>query len=65
MDSRAQSTTSNDTEVLTHHQNTINSIRAYSGTREHVDEYSTSGIDGKLIIWSTSNIAKALGNLHL
>ncbi|KAF9419529.1 hypothetical protein BGZ94_009391 [Podila epigama] len=65
MDSRAQSATSNDTEIHTHHQNTINSIRAYAGSRDHVEQYSTSGIDGKLIIWSTHDIAKALGNLHL
>ncbi|CAO3574450.1 unnamed protein product [Mortierella alpina] len=65
MDSRGQSTATNDTEVNTHHQNTINSIRVFSGTRDHVEQFSTSAIDGKLIIWSTDNIAKGLSNLHL
>ncbi|KAG0361829.1 hypothetical protein BGZ54_008915 [Gamsiella multidivaricata] len=65
MDSRAQSTSSNDTEVLTHHQNTINSIRAYAGSRDHVDQYSTSGIDGRLIVWNANNITRGMGNLHI
>ncbi|KAF9321584.1 hypothetical protein BG003_000899 [Podila horticola] len=65
MDSRAQSSTSTDTEVHTQHQNTVNSVRAFAGSREHVELYSTSGIDGKLIIWSTHDIAKTLANLHL
>ncbi|KAI1305602.1 hypothetical protein EDD11_004893 [Mortierella claussenii] len=65
MDSRAQSTTSDDTEVPTHHQNTINSVRFFAGARENVDQFTTSGIDGKLIIWSTNNIAKGLGNLRI
>lgn len=65
MDSRAQSSNSNDTEVHTQHQNTVNSVRAFAGSREHVEQYSTSGIDGKLIIWSTHDIAQTLANLHL
>ncbi|KAF9933354.1 hypothetical protein FBU30_005758 [Linnemannia zychae] len=65
MDSRAQSSASFDTEIHTQHQNTINSIRLFSGTREHVDQYSTSGIDGKLIIWSTNNITRGLANMHI
>ncbi|KAF9327572.1 hypothetical protein BGZ91_001409 [Linnemannia elongata] len=65
MDSRAQSATSTDTEVHTHHQNTINSIRPFSGTPGHVEQFSTSGIDGKLIIWNANSISRGLDNLHL
>ena len=64
MASRAQSTSSNDTEIHSRHQNTINSIRAFSGSRDHVEQFSTSGIDGKLIIWG-AGITRGLGNLHL
>jgi actin related protein 2/3 complex subunit 1A/1B len=65
MDSRAQSATSTDTEVHTQHQNTINSIRPFSGTPGHVEQFSTSAIDGKLIIWNAHSISRGLGNLHL
>ncbi|KAF9915231.1 hypothetical protein BX616_006615 [Lobosporangium transversale] len=65
MDSRAQSTTSSDTEIHSHHQNTINSIRFYAGSRENLEQYTTSGVDGKLIIWNTSNIANILSNLRI
>jgi len=65
MDSRAQSTASTDTEVHTQHQNTINSIRFFSGTREHVEQFSTSAIDGRLIIWNTNSITRGFGNMHI
>jgi len=64
MASRAQATATNDTEVHTHHQNTINSVRAYSGSRDHVEQFSTSGIDGKLVIWG-AGLSQGMGNLHL
>ncbi|KAJ3412392.1 protein 2 3 complex subunit [Chytridiales sp. JEL 0842] len=49
MDSRGQSTT--DTELNSMHQNTITSIRSYEGSMNNVRKFSTSGVDGKLIIW--------------
>ncbi|RKP03362.1 hypothetical protein CXG81DRAFT_29299 [Caulochytrium protostelioides] len=54
MDSRAQQINS-DTELETVHQNTITSVRAYSGSgpdpAANVTHFSTSGVDGKLAIW--------------
>ena len=46
--------TSNGTELLTIHQNTITSVRAYEGGLggEEVRKVSTTGVDGKLVIWS-------------
>lgn len=40
-----------DTQLLTVHQNTINSIRAYQGYPGQVSKVSTTGVDGKLVIW--------------
>ncbi|KAF9167645.1 hypothetical protein DFQ26_003801 [Actinomortierella ambigua] len=65
MDSRGQSSGSNDTELATQHQNTINSIRAYEGSRDNVSKFSSSSIDGRLIIWSTANITKGIANLRI
>ncbi|KAJ8331435.1 hypothetical protein BDV3_000770 [Batrachochytrium dendrobatidis] len=49
MDSRAQATT--DTELMTTHQNTITSVRPYSGTEQNVSKFTSTGVDGKLVIW--------------
>lgn len=49
---------STDTELLTVHQNTITSVRAYEGVPGAVSKVSTSGVDGKLVIW---NVAAASG----
>lgn len=44
---------SGDTELLTIHQNTITSVRPYSiGAGGAVTKVSTTGVDGKLVIWN-------------
>ncbi|KAJ3140081.1 hypothetical protein HK101_003562 [Irineochytrium annulatum] len=50
LDSRAQST-SGDVELNSIHQNTITSVRAYESRGDNVTRFSTSGVDGKLVIW--------------
>jgi actin related protein 2/3 complex subunit 1A/1B len=73
-DSRGQASTglggsggSGDTELMTVHQNTITSVRAYSDGK-----VSTSGVDGKLVIWDVSNVGGGgsvlvgrMGGMHL
>jgi actin related protein 2/3 complex subunit 1A/1B len=45
-------TTATGTELLTIHQNTITSVRAYEGGEGHaVTKVSTTGVDGRLVIW--------------
>ncbi|KPV75287.1 uncharacterized protein RHOBADRAFT_31699 [Rhodotorula graminis WP1] len=46
-----QKLTSSGTELLTVHQNTITSVRAYSGPAGAVDRVSTTGVDGRLVVW--------------
>lgn len=43
-----------DGELHTTHQNTITSVRLYTGTRAAVQSVSTSGVDGRLCIFDTS-----------
>jgi len=50
MDSRAQQT-SVDVELTTTHQNAITSIRPYAGSADNVIKFSSTGVDGKLVIW--------------
>ncbi|KAH0583701.1 Actin-related protein 2/3 complex subunit 1 [Termitomyces sp. J132] len=60
-DTRGQSSISNsgslstDTQLLTLHQNTITSIRAYQGYPGQVSTVSTTGVDGKLVIWDVNS----------
>jgi actin related protein 2/3 complex, subunit 1A/1B len=56
-------------ELMTLHQNTITSIRPYEwGPNGNVTKVSTTGVDGKLIIWSVSaaaGLAPKLAGVHL
>ncbi|EJU03537.1 actin-related protein 2/3 complex subunit 1 [Dacryopinax primogenitus] len=48
-----------DTELLpTVHQNTITSVRTFDATR-----VSTSGVDGRLVIWDANAVGQPVGNL--
>jgi actin related protein 2/3 complex subunit 1A/1B len=65
-DSRGQSSpisgqTSSGTELMTVHQNTITNIRPYQSQGGNVTKVSTSGVDGKLVIWNVSNVSGAGG----
>ncbi|KAF8077789.1 actin-related protein ARPC3 [Lyophyllum atratum] len=46
-----------DTKLLTTHQNTITSIRPYQGHPGQVSRVSTTGVDGKLVIWDVNAVA--------
>ncbi|GAA5881717.1 hypothetical protein JCM1840_000347 [Sporobolomyces johnsonii] len=47
-----QKLTAHGTELLTVHQNTITSVRAYAGGNgADVTRVSTTGVDGRLVIW--------------
>lgn len=41
----------NDTVLKTVHQNTISTIRAYDETGGSVRKFSSSGVDGRVVIW--------------
>lgn len=60
-----------DGELHTTHQNTITSVRPFSGSRENVDQVSTSGVDGRLCIFAVAQgtpvggIQKGLSSLQI
>lgn len=45
--------TQDDTKLSTTHQNTISTIRVFEGDAAGVRKFSTSGVDGRVVIWST------------
>lgn len=60
--------TATGTELLTVHQNTITSVRAYEGgDGADVTKVSTTGVDGRLVIWDSvvgvGGISKGVGRL--
>lgn len=44
--------TKDDTQLKTIHQNTINTIRAHAGQAGNLSAISTSGVDGRVVIWT-------------
>ena len=63
------STGSGASELLTVHQNTITSVRPYEvGDNGAVTKVSTSGEDGRLVVWSVSaaaGLVPKLASIHL
>ena len=41
-----------DTQLKTIHQNTINTVREHSGQAGNIRQVSTSGVDGRVVIWN-------------
>jgi len=46
-----------DTELFTVHQNTITDVRPYEGAPGAVTRVSTSGVDGKLVVWNVNAVS--------
>lgn len=59
----------NKAGLTTVHQNTITSVRAYAGHPENVTQVSTSGVDGRIVIWnvggSVGGVARGVGGLRV
>ncbi|GAA5876709.1 hypothetical protein JCM3774_005923 [Rhodotorula dairenensis] len=58
-----QTLTAHGTELMTVHQNTITSVRAYEGSPESVTKVSTTGVDGRLVIWPVTGVAAITGKV--
>lgn len=53
-------------ERNTAHQNTITSLRAYEGEGSgQITKISSSGLDGKVIVWNTSDITSGVGKMSI
>lgn len=62
MDTRAQTSTTG-IELNSQHQNTINCLRPYKLNGNSITSFTTSGIDGKLVIWNM--LEASVGGLSL
>jgi len=50
---------STESELFTVHQNTITDMRVYDGVPGNVSRVSTSGVDGKLVVWDVNVVTPA------
>ncbi|KAJ4475719.1 actin-related protein ARPC3 [Lentinula aciculospora] len=63
-DSRGQTSSGTaDTKLTTIHQNTITSVRPYAGEPGQITQVSTTGVDGKLVIWDTASVSALTGRM--
>ncbi|KAJ3815425.1 actin-related protein ARPC3 [Lentinula aff. lateritia] len=63
-DSRGQTSSgTTDTKLSTIHQNTITSVRPYAGVPGQITQVSTTGVDGKLVIWDTASVSALTGRM--
>ncbi|GAA6062823.1 hypothetical protein JCM10212_002461 [Sporobolomyces blumeae] len=65
-----QKMTSNGTELVTVHQNSITSVRAFAGGNgADVTQVSTTGVDGRLVIWPVASgvggVTRGMGGLNM
>lgn len=50
----------------TAHQNTITSVRAYEGQHTpEVSKISTSGLDGRVVIWNTGGLSSGMAKMSI
>ena len=57
-----------ESELLTVHQNTITSVRPYEGESGAITRVSTTGVDGKLVVWNVGAVTALtakLGSVYL
>jgi actin related protein 2/3 complex subunit 1A/1B len=52
MDLKGKSGGTDDTKLKTVHQNTINTIRSFEESGGNVTKISSTGVDGRVVIWS-------------
>lgn len=50
----------NETTLLTKHQNSISKVVAYKSAGGKTTQFSTSGVDGKVIVWDTAQLKVTL-----
>ncbi len=62
LDKRGQSGAA-DTSVLSTHQNAITQIFPMTGPRDSLVAFSTTGIDGKLVIWNCKSIESQIAGI--
>lgn len=64
LDRQARIETS-DTNLESIHQNTITCVCLYTGSKADASKFSTSGLDGQLVIWDLASLERAIQGLKI
>nr|CAG4640844.1 EOG090X05RK [Eulimnadia texana] len=62
---RQARTEANDTSLDTLHQNAITGLCLHSGTKANTSKFSTSGVDGQLVIWDFKTLESSIQGLRI
>ncbi|XP_075978573.1 actin-related protein 2/3 complex, subunit 1A [Anticarsia gemmatalis] len=55
----------NDTFLDSIHQNAITSISLFEGTKANTRKFSTTGLDGQLVIWDVDSLERSIEGLRI
>jgi len=64
LDKRAQAG-AQDTALDCTHQNAITQIFPHSGARESISKFSTTGVDGRLVLWTCKSLESSIAGLTI
>lgn len=64
MDAKAAETAV-ETTLASYHQNTITQIGLHSGTKAKCEKFSTSGVDGQLVVWDVKSLESSFAGLRI
>lgn len=59
------STKESSSDVKTQHQNTISQVTIHTGTKADCTKFSTSGVDGQVIVWDFKSLEKSIAGLRI
>jgi len=65
LDTKGREDTTNETVLNSVHQNAICDIQIYKGTRNRCSEFSTTGIDGRMVFWNVSSLSSSFSALKI
>ncbi|XP_013399042.1 actin-related protein 2/3 complex subunit 1A-like [Lingula anatina] len=52
-------------DLKTKHQNSITQLSVYSGSREQVTKFASSGVDGQIVVWDFKSLESAIAGLRI
>lgn len=65
LDSKGKEDTTNETVLNSTHQNAICDIQIYKGSRSRCTEFTTTGIDGRLVFWNVGSLSSSFAALKI
>lgn len=65
LDNKGREDTSNETVLNSVHQNSICDIQVFGGTRSRCSQFSTTGIDGRMVFWNIDTLSSSFSALKI